>query len=91
MTKILKVGLIGCGNVVSYGHYPALTSLDNVELIALADITPARRVIGNEWFSLNDDQLYDDYKDVLAIDEVDAVIVTVPQKFGMVQISEKLA
>lgn len=81
MTKVLKVGLIGCGNVVSYGHYPALTTLDNVELVALADITPARRDIGKAWFSLNDDQLYEDYKDVLAIDAIDAVVVTVPQKF----------
>ena len=81
MSKILKVGLIGCGNVVSYGHRPALTTLENVELVALADITSARRDIGKEWFSLNDDQLYEDYKDVLAIDEIDAVVVTVPQKF----------
>ncbi len=81
MTKTLKVGLIGCGNVVSYGHRPALTTLDNVELVALADITPARRDIGKEWFNLNDDQLYEDYKDVLAIDEIEAVTITVPQKF----------
>ena len=81
MTNQLKVGLIGCGNVVSYGHRPALTTLDNVELVALADITPARRDIGKEWFSLRDDQLYEDYKDILAIDDIDAVCVTVPQKF----------
>jgi len=81
MTETLKVGLIGCGNVVSYGHRPALTTLDNVELVALADITPARRDIGKEWFSLDDNQLYEDYKDVLAIDEIEAVCVTVPQKF----------
>ena len=81
MTKTLKIGLIGCGNVVSYGHYPALTTLDNVELIALADITPARRQIGKDWFKLNDDQLYEDYKDLLKIEEIDAVVVTVPQKF----------
>ena len=81
MSKVLKVGLIGCGNVVSYGHRPALTTLQHVELVALADITPARREIGQEWFSLNDDQLYEDYKDVLAIDAIDAVVITVPQKF----------
>ena len=28
----LKVGMIGCGNVVSYGHKPALTTLADVEL-----------------------------------------------------------
>jgi len=81
MSKILHVGMIGCGNVVSYGHYPALTTLDDVELIALADITPARRQIGKEWFNLNDDQLFEDYKDIIARDDIDAVVVTVPQKF----------
>lgn len=81
MSKVLKVGLIGCGNVVSYGHRPALTTLEDVELVALADITPARRQIGKEWFSLRDDQLYEDYKAILAMDEIDAVVVTVPQKF----------
>lgn len=81
MTHTLRVGLIGCGNVVSYGHRPALTTLPDVELVALADITPERRKIGQDWFGLRDDQLYADYKDVLALNHVDAVAVTVPQQF----------
>lgn len=80
MTETLKVGLIGCGNVVYYGHRPALTTLPDVELVALADITPARRAIGQEWFSLRPDQLYADYRDLLAIAEIDAVVIAVPQK-----------
>ena len=91
MSNTLKVGLIGCGNVVSYGHRPALTTLDKVELVALADITPARREIGKEWFNLNDEQLYDDYKDVLAIDAIDAVVITVPQKFRRQIVLDALA
>ena len=81
MTKALKIGLIGCGNVVFYGHRPALTTLPDVELVALADITPARRAIGKEWFGLQDEQLYEDYRCLLAIDEIDAVAIAVPQKF----------
>jgi len=81
MEKVLRVGMIGCGNVVSYGHRPALTTLDNVQLVALADITPERRKIGQEWFGLSDENLYEDYKDVIARDDVEAVVVTVPQKF----------
>jgi predicted dehydrogenase len=80
MTK-LRVGLIGCGNVVSYGHKPALTTLPDVELVALADVTEARRKIGQEWFGLSDANLYSDYRDVLAREDVDAVAVTVPQTF----------
>ena len=81
MTKPLKVGLIGCGNVVQYGHRPAITGLADVELVALADITPERRAIGKTWFGLTDDQLYHDYHDLLAIDEIDAVVIAVPQTF----------
>ena len=81
MTQKLKVGLIGCGNVVVYGHRPALLALADVELVALADITPARRVIGKDWFGLRDDQLYADYRDLLNFDEIEAVAIAVPQKF----------
>ncbi len=81
MTNPLKVGLIGCGNVVQYGHRPAINGLPDVELLALADITPARREIGKAWFNLRDDQLHADYRDLLAIDAIDAVAITVPQQF----------
>ena len=81
MSKPFKIGLIGCGNVVQYGHRPAIIGLDQLELVALADITPARRQIGKACFGLRDDQLYDDYRDLLAIDEIEAVAITVPQQF----------
>lgn len=81
MTETLRVGMIGCGNVVSYGHRPALTTLPDIELLALADITPERRKIGQDWFGLSDDNLYKDYKDVIARDDIEAVIITVPQQF----------
>ena len=80
MSNTLKVGLIGCGNVAQYGHRPALMTLPDIELVALADITPARRAIGREWFGLREDQLHADYRDLLAIDEIDAVVIAVPQK-----------
>ena len=81
MTAVLKVGLIGCGNVVSYGHRPALTTLTDVELVAVADITPARLEIAKQWFGLTDENLYADYHQVLARADVEAVVVTVPQQF----------
>ncbi len=81
MSEILRVGMIGCGNVVSYGHRPALTTLEDVTLVALADITPERRKIGQNWFSLPDENLYTDYQAVIARDDIDAVVVTVPQQF----------
>ena len=87
----LKFGLIGCGNVVQYGHRPALTTLPDVELVALADITPARRAIGQAWFDLRDDQLYADYRDLLKLDSLDAVAITVPQRFRREIVLDALA
>jgi predicted dehydrogenase len=66
---------------VSYGHKPALTTLEDVELVALADVTEARRKIGQAWFGLSDANLYGDYRDVLACKDIDAVAITVPQTF----------
>ena len=84
MGEPLRVGLIGCGNVVGYGHRPALNALKaagEVQLVALADITPGRREIAREWFGLQERDLYADYRDVLARDDVEAIAVTVPQQF----------
>ena len=81
VSMTLKVGLIGCGNVVGYGHRPAIMALDDIELLALADITPARRALAADWFGLRADQLHADYRDLLAIDEIEAVAITVPQTF----------
>ena len=39
----LKVGLIGCGNVVANDHAPALRQLNSVEAVAVSDPTPANR------------------------------------------------
>ena len=64
----------------NYGHRPALLTLPDVELVGLADITPARREIGRDWFGLRDDQLHEDYRALLAIDAIDAVVIAVPQK-----------
>lgn len=91
MTKPLKVGLIGCGNVVQYGHRPAINGLPDIELLGLADITPARREIGQAWFNLRDNQLYSDYRDLLAIDALDAVAITVPQQFRRALVLDALA
>ena len=84
MGEPLRVGLIGCGNVVEYGHRPALNSLKTageVQLVALADITPARREIGRTWFGLPAFDCFADYHDVIARDDVEAVAITVPQQF----------
>lgn len=38
----LKVGVIGCGTIVGYGHLPAVTKLELTELVAIVDINPEK-------------------------------------------------
>ena len=77
----LKVGIIGCGNIVSGGHKLALEALDDVNVVALMDVTPARLKLGQEWFGLSDDELYTDYRSLIDRDDIDIILVTVPQQF----------
>lgn len=91
MSDILRVGLIGCGNVAGGGHRPALTNSPNLRLVALADITPARRKIGQEWFGLAEADLYESHHDLIARDDIDAVAVTVPQQFRREIVLEAIA
>ncbi len=77
----LNVGIIGCGNIVNGAHKPALAALDNVNVAALMDVTPERLQLGQEWFQLTDDNLYTDFKPLIDRDDIDIVLVTVPQQF----------
>ncbi|MCB9452848.1 MAG: Gfo/Idh/MocA family oxidoreductase [Anaerolineaceae bacterium] len=79
--KPLKIGIIGCGNIVKAGHKPALEALGDVEVVAMMDVTPARLKLGQEWFHLPDDALYTDYQSLIDRDDIDIVLVTVPQQF----------
>lgn len=83
----LNVGIIGCGNIVGNGHKPALEALDKVKVAALADVTPERLKLGQQWFHLSDDQLHTDYHSLIDRDDIDIVLVTVPQQFRQDMVS----
>ena len=68
-------GVIGLGAVWQYRHKPSLTALDQAEIRVVVDVdeTAARaeaRELGCGWAV--------DYRDALAADDVDAVLVCVP-------------
>ena len=41
-TRILKVGIIGCGGIANGKHMPALKNLPDVEMVAFCDIIPEK-------------------------------------------------
>ena len=80
MTKDGKVaiGIIGFGGIATAAHAPGYRKLpDQCEIVAIADIDPARLKVAQSdpW---NIPQVFADYKEMLALPEIDAVSVCTP-------------
>lgn len=74
--RALKVGLIGCGRIAQLVHLNILTHLPNVELVALAEPDPGRRELAQR--TAPGALAFADYKELLAIPEVEAVVICLP-------------
>jgi len=80
VTKPLRVGIVGCGNVALNFHVPAyLAAADRFTISALADPTPERLELGRAVARLEPDQLHADAMSLIASDEVDMIDVCTPQ------------
>ncbi|HMH51200.1 MAG TPA: Gfo/Idh/MocA family oxidoreductase [Candidatus Acidoferrum sp.] len=71
--KTLRGGLIGLGNVAVHGHLPAWRTREDVEIVAVSDACPDRRVDGAEalpaarWYASVDALLDDERLDFVDI------------------------
>lgn len=72
----LKVGVIGCGELVRLVHLPALLSLPDVTVAAIAESDPQRR--RDTQRRVPAARACEHYHELLALPEVEAVIVCVP-------------
>ena len=72
----LKVGLIGCGRIAQLAHLNILTRLPDVELIALAELDLQRRE--EACHRAPAAVALADYTELLAMPEVDAVVICLP-------------
>ncbi len=70
----IRVGIIGVGSI-SAEHIESYLKNENVELYAFADINPAQLKKRGEQYGIT--RLYEDYHDLLALKEIDAVSVCV--------------
>jgi predicted dehydrogenase len=73
--RTVKLGIIGCGGIAQ-AHCKAMSQVEGVEIIAGCDIIEERAInTGKRWgFS----QTFLNYHDLLAMDELDAVLVCTP-------------
>lgn len=74
--ETIKIGLLGAGTVAEYGHLPALSSLEEAEVVAIADLDLKRAQRLANCYSIPN--VYDHYQELLALPELDAVVVATP-------------
>src|SRR5262245_31659920 len=72
----MRLGLIGFGHVVQTRHLPALARLRGVEVIAVAEVDPARRELAAA--DLPGVRVLSDYEELLADPRLDAVLIALP-------------
>ncbi len=72
----IGVGVIGCGFVGRGAHLPAVSGIENAQLVAVADSDPARLSKAAKKYPIKSS--YQDYEELIADPEVHAVIVAVP-------------
>ncbi len=91
MAKKLRIGFIGAGGI-SIGHYQRMTATKKAEVTALNDPSPESL---KRFYSLCPGSeglpVYSDYRDMLAKEALDGVVVQSPHVFHHAQIRDSLA
>lgn len=75
----LGLGLIGCGSIAQESHLPAIGQNASAKLIAVTDADPYKARSVRDKFGLV--QICDDYRQLLEVEEIDAVDICTPTKF----------
>jgi UDP-N-acetylglucosamine 3-dehydrogenase len=71
----IKVGVIGCGSIAKHRHIPEYVSNSHVEIVALCDIVETRVTELADQYSA---RAFTDYRELLALSEIDAVSICTP-------------
>jgi predicted dehydrogenase len=76
--KKIRYAVVGIGHIAQAAILPAFASAENSQLVAIvSDNAEKRREIG-ERYGLEQTYAYEDFEDLLARDDVDAVLISVP-------------
>lgn len=78
MSKVYRVGIVGCGGIANGKHLPSLSKLANVELAAFCDIVPERAEEAAAKYGIDGAKVYADYREMLKEERLDIVHVLTP-------------
>ena len=74
----VKVGIIGCGGIANGKHLPGLKSVENIQMVAFCDIIRERAEKAAREYGVEGAKVFENYHDLLAMDEIEAVHVCTP-------------
>lgn len=74
----LEVAIVGCGGIGTQKHMPALSTIDQVEIIAFCDLIEERAKAAKRTFGTADSRVYTNYQELLSNEELDIVYVCTP-------------
>ena len=75
----VKVGIIGCGGIISK-HLEALKKRADVEIISFCDLVESNAEKARELYGSAESKIFSDYRKLLAEPALDAVYVLTPNK-----------
>jgi predicted dehydrogenase len=82
VSDVLRVGIVGCGNVTTRFHLPAyLARPGRFRVVAVADPSPERRAEARELTDLADERCFGDVHDLVRLPDVDVVDICSPPRF----------
>jgi len=73
------IGIIGCGRMAQRFHIKNLSKMENAELVALCDIR--EEIARNIASKYHVETVYNDYKELLANEEIEAVVISTPPEY----------
>ena len=78
MEKV-RIGIIGAGGIAQYAHIPCFQKSENAEVVAICDPNELKLKEVAEKFNIP--QEFTDYQKLLAVKEIDAVVICTPNAF----------
>lgn len=81
MSKVYRIGIVGCGGIANGKHLPSLKKLNNVEMVAFCDIVVERAEKAASEYGAEGAKVYSDYRELLKDQSLDIVHVLTPNDF----------
>lgn len=75
----LKMGLVGCGKMMK-NHVKGVNQMDNVEIVAVCDLSRKRAEVVAESLGTNP-KIYTDYMDPGFAEDIEAVLIALPHEW----------